>query len=324
VHYVTEKESGKVVTVFSLASFLNDFGSDMIYPVWHLFVTSFLGVNMAVLGFIDGLGDAIVSISQAVSGYLSDKVGKRKIFIWTGYLFGSMSRVGYALSTLWQHLIPFRILDRSGKIRAAPRDAIVADVSTNENRGKNFGMLRAMDNLGAVCGIITCILLFTHLGYRNLLLLASIPSLIGALLILIFIKDKETERIYEGLSLKDVTFNFKLFLFLSVLFAIGSFSYSFLLVYAEEFGFETSFVPVLYLVFTSVASLFSLPFGKLADRLNRKFVLVLSYLFWGLVCLGFVCVQSLCWNHVFVCFVWFAQSCIRASAKNVCFRTIAN
>jgi len=291
---VNGRESRNVIRVFSLASFLNDFGSDMIYPIWPLFVTSFLGVNMAVLGFIDGLGDALVSISQAVSGYLSDRMRKRKIFIWTGYLFGSSSRIGYALSTVWQHLIPFRILDRSGKIRGAPRDAIVADVSTKENRGKNFGLLRAMDNLGAVCGIITCIVLFNiyYLGYRNLLLLASVPSLIAALLILTFIKDKETEKIYKGLSLKDITFNFKLFLSLSALFSVGSFSYSFLLIYAQEFGFETSFIPVLYLVFTGVASLFSLPFGKLADRFNRKFVLILSYLFWGLVCLGFVYVES--------------------------------
>jgi len=310
---VNEKESRRVITVFSLASFLNDFGSDMIYPIWPLFVTSFFGVNMAVLGFIDGLGDAIVSISQAVSGYLSDRVGKRKIFIWTGYLFGSMSRVGYALSTLWQHLIPFRILDRSGKIRSAPRDAIIADVSTNENRGKNFGLLRAMDNLGAVCGIITCILLFTYLGYRNLLLLASIPSLVGVLLILTFIKDKETEKIYKGLSLKDITFNFKLFLLLSALFALGSFSYSFLLVYAEEFGFEIAFVPVLYLVFTGVASLFSLPFGKLADRVNRKFVLILAYSFWGFVCLGFVYVES----YVGIVFLFVLYGLHRAALEPV-------
>jgi len=307
------RESRNVIRVFSLASFLNDFGSDMIYPIWPLFVTSFLGVNMAVLGFIDGLGDAIVSLSQAGSGYLSDRIRKRKIFIWTGYIFGSTSRIGYALSTVWQHLIPFRILDRSGKIRGAPRDAIVADVSTKENRGKNFGLLRAMDNLGAVCGIITCIFLFTYLGYRKLLLLASIPSLVGVLLVLMFISDRKTEKIYKGLSLKDITFNFKLFLFLSALFSVGSFSYSFLLVYAQEFGFEISFIPVLYLVFTGVASLFSLPFGKLADRMSRKFVLILSYLFWGLVCLGFVYVES----HVGIVFLFVLYGLHRAASEPV-------
>jgi len=282
----------KFMTVFSSASFLNDFGSDMVYPVWPLFVISFLRADVAVLGLIDGLGDAVVSISQAGSGYLSDKVGKRKIFIWTGYLLGSLSRVGYALSTVWQPLIPFRILDRFGKIRGAPRDAIVADISTRENRGRNFGLLRAMDNLGAVCGIIACLLLFTYLGYGKLFLLASIPSLISALLILTLISDRKTKRIHEGISLKDVTLNLKLFLLLSALFALGSFSYSFLLVYAKQFGFETPYIPVLYLVFTAVASLMSLPFGKLADKLSRKAVLLLSYFFWGMTCFGFIYINS--------------------------------
>ena len=284
-----------MITVFSIASFLNDLGSDMIYPIWPLFVTSFLGANMAVLGFIDGLGDALVSISQAVSGYVSDRKRKRKIFIWTGYLFGSVSRVGYGISTAWQHLIPFRIFDRVGKIRGAPRDAIIADVSTRKNRGKNFGLLRTMDNLGAVTGIIITILFFNLLGYRNLFLIAAIPSLIGASLVILLIKERKTKGIYKGLSLRDLDNNFKLFLVLSSIFALGSFSYSFLLVYAKEFGFATTFIPVLYLLFTVVASIMSLPFGRLADRFNRKIILILSYLLFGLMSLGFVILKSYFW-----------------------------
>lgn len=289
-----QKETKKTVRVFALASFLNDLGSDIIYPVWPLFVTSVLGAPMAVLGFIDGLGEAIVSLSQATSGYISDRTRRRKIFIWTGYLLGSLSRVGYALSTVWQHLIPFRVLDRVGKIRGAPRDAIIADISSKENRGKNFGLLRAMDNLGAVCGIIVCILFFGLLGYRNLFLLAAIPSAIGALLIFSLVKERKPAnvRIYHGLALKDLDKNFKLFFLLSSFFALGSFSYSFLLIYAKEFGFQVAFVPVLYLVFTTVAALFSLPFGKLSDKIGRKPVLILSYSFWGLVCLSFIFMQS--------------------------------
>jgi len=289
---VKQKETRRFMAVFSSASFLNDLGSDMIYPVWPLFVAEFLKVNMAVLGLIDGLGNAIVSLSQVGSGYLSDRLRKRKIFIWTGYLCGSASRVGYALSTVWQHLIPFRILDRSGKIRGAPRDAIVADISTRENRGRNFGLLRTMDHLGAACGVIVSILFLGYLGYRSLFLLASIPSLIGALLIFVFVKDRKTKRIYKGLSLKDLTPSLKLFLILSGVFALGSFSYSFLQVYAREFGFEEWVVQVLYLVFTVTASLMSLPLGKLADKLGRKFVLVLAYSLWGALCLGFVLVRS--------------------------------
>lgn len=289
-----KRETEKTVRTFALASFLNDFGSDMIYPIWPLFVTSILGAPMAVLGFVDGLGEAIVSLSQAAAGYVSDRIRRRKVFVWTGYLFGSLSRVGYALSSTWQHLIPFRILDRAGKIRGAPRDAIIADISTKGSMGGNFGLLRAMDNLGAVCGIVVCILLFGSLGYRNLFLLAAIPSAIGAFLIYSAIKEKKPAdtSIYKGLSLKDLDGNFKLFLLLSSFFALGSFSYSFLLIYANQSGFQTAFIPVLYLVFTAVASAFSLPFGRLSDKVGRKPVLMLSYILWGLVCLSVIFIGS--------------------------------
>lgn len=296
----SDERSRKFLTVFSLASFLNDFGSDMIYPIWPRYVILLSGANVAILGLLDGLGAAIVSISQAFAGYVSDRLGKRKIFIWTGYLFGSTSRIGYALSTAWQHLIPFRVLDRFGKIRGAPRDAIVADISAQENRGRNFGLLRAMDNLGAVCGVIACILLFSILGYTSLFLLAAVPSLISVLLILIFVKDRKTRKLFKGLSLKDLTSNLQLFMFLSAVFALAAFSYSFLLVYADDLGlkipftlFEIPDVAVFYLIFTVVASLMSLPFGKLADIIGRKAVLFLSYVFWGTLCLGSVYVNSL-------------------------------
>ncbi|MGB8951388.1 MAG: MFS transporter [Candidatus Aminicenantales bacterium] len=291
----SKSETRKTIRTFAIASFLNDMGSDIIYPIWPLFVTTILRANMAALGLLDGLGEALVSLSQAASGYLSDRIKKRKIFIWTGYLCGSLSRLGYSVSSVWQHLIPFRILDRAGKIRSAPRDALVADISTNENRGRHFGLLRAMDNLGAVIGILICIAFFNLLGYRLLFALAALPSLIGALLIFLSIKEKRTGsvKIYKGLSFKDMDRNLKLYIVCNALFALGAFSYSFLLIYAKNLGFRVTFIPVLYLLYTSSASLFSLPFGKLSDRVGRKKVLWLAYLFWTCVCFGILFSRSL-------------------------------
>jgi predicted MFS family arabinose efflux permease len=282
-----EKEKKRAVKTLTLASFLNDFGSDAIYPIWPLFVTTFLGANMAVLGFIDGLGDAIVSVSQALSGYYSDRIRKRKIFVTLGYFFGGISRIGYAVSGTWHWLIPFKILDRAGKMRGAPRDAIVADASTTKDRGKNFGILSTFDNLGAVCGILFSIALFPLLGYQKLFLFAAIPSLIGALLITLVIKEgkKAEGKIFKGVRLTNLDRNFKLFLILSGIFALGSFSYSFLLIFANKFGFSAAYLPVLYLIFTFASSLVSLPFGRYSDRLkSRKKLLFLSYSFWFLVC----------------------------------------
>jgi len=286
--------SKRTLRTFALASFLNDMGSDIIYPIWPLFVTEILKANMTVLGFIDGLGEAVVSLAKAISGYWSDRLRKRKGFIWTGYLMGAASRVGYALSTVWQLLIPFRILDRAGKIRGAPRDAIIADISTDDTRGKNFGLLRTADHFGAFCGILICILLFNLLGYRNLFLIAALPSLFGAILILLKIKETRPSdrKIYRGLRFGDLNANLRLFLILSAIFAMGNFTYSFLLIHARQAGFKAAFVPVLYLIYTLFASLSAYPFGKLADRIGRKTVLQIAFLFWALVCLTVIFTQT--------------------------------
>lgn len=286
-------ETKKTIRTFAVSSFFNDMGSDMIYPIWPLFVAS-LGANMAVLGLIDGIGNAIVSLSQAISGYISDRTRKRKIFIWLGYLFGGISRLGYALSATWHWLVPFRILDRAGKMRGAPRDAMVADLSIRSNRGENFGLIRTLDNAGALVGIVFCIAAFPLLGYRNLLLIAAVPSFIAVALIVINIREKPLEdaKLFKGISFSHLDGNFKLFVILSAVFALGAFSYSFLLIFANRFGFQVSTVPAFYLLFTLVATFCSYPFGVLSDRIGRKAVLQISYGLWGLVCLAMICADS--------------------------------
>jgi MFS family permease len=289
----TPVETKRTIRTFAAASFLNDFGSDIIAPVWPMFVTQVLKAPMSALGFLDGLGEALVSLSQAASGYISDKIRKRKVFVWTGYLCGAASRLGYAAASAWQHLIPFKILDRLGKMRGAPRDAMVADISTDQNRGRHFGLMRAMDNLGAVFGITASILLLNIVGLRHIFALAAIPSVIGALLILVRIKEgKPAEKaIYKGMSLRHIDRNLALYFGLNAVFALGAFTYSFLLVYAKTVGFKVGFVPVLYLIFTAVAALLSLPFGRLSDRIGRKAVLLISFGFWVAVCLGAIAIR---------------------------------
>lgn len=281
------EEAERTVRTFAAVSFLHDMGSDMVFPVWPLFLRNVLNANMQVLGFVDGLGDAIVSLSSAASGYASDRLKRRKVFIWPGYLMGASARLGYAVAQSWQAVVPFKVVDRAGKIRSAPRDAIVADLSSKGERGSRFGVLRAADNLGAVAGILAAIAFVTAFGlteasYRTLFMIAAVPSVVAAILVLVAIKERHASqvRVYKGLRLHDLGRDYYLFLSLSALFSLTAFSYSFLLIFSEEAGYKDAFVPVLYLVFTAVAAVLSIPFGNLADSWGRKRVMTLALLLW--------------------------------------------
>lgn len=284
----------KTVWTFASASFLHDLGADMIFSIWPMFLTSVLGANMAVVGLIDGLGDAIVSIAQAASGYLSDRIRRRKPFVWLGYFFGGAAKVGYALAPTWHWVLPFRILDRSGKMRGAPRDAIVSDLSTVQNRGRNFGVMRMMDNSGAMVGIVLSIFLVRFVPLRSLMVIAAVPSLLAVLLVLFAYRERRINgtTVFHGIHLRDFSRDLRLYTVLSACFMLGSFSYSFLLLTAQSLGFAVGSMPVLYLLYTAVAASLSLFFGKMADRLGRKIVLLFSYGCWIAVALLFLSFRS--------------------------------
>lgn len=259
-------------------------GGDMVFSVWPLFLTEVLKANMSVVGFIDGLGDAIVCLSQAGAGWLSDRLKKRKIFVWIGYLCGGLARVGYALSPVWPAVIPFRVLDRSGKMRSSPRDAIISDISTRSNRATRFGFQRMMDNLGAVAGTLIAVSLVGVIGYRWLFAIAALPSLIAVAIIVRCI----TERVPSSDPVRaprwrDFSPNLEVFAIASTLLALATFSYSFLLLAAKQGGLPLVSVPVFYLIYNLSAAISSYPAGALSDQFGRKRMLFVSYGCWGLV-----------------------------------------
>ncbi len=282
-------ESKKVLRTFSLASFLNDLGADMLQPIWPFFVTGVMGASTQFLGFLDGLGDASVALSQVFSGYLSDRLRRKKVFIWLGYALGVLGRFGYFISTGPNMLIPSKILDRSGKMRDAPRDAYLASVVGHERRGRSFGILRMFDNLGSLCGVLLSIFLVYFLPIKAIILLATIPSALAVLLVISFIrKEHDHVRIFHGLTFADLNKNLTLFLIATGIFTLSTFSFSFLLLASTKSGFTVLSAPVLFLLFTAVTAATALPFGKLSDRIGRKKVIVLSYMFWALVSFGFI------------------------------------
>jgi len=302
-----------VVRTFGSASFLNDMGSDIVFSIWPIFVglLSPPGLTPLVLGIIDGTGDLVVNILKGISGIWSDRIQKRKPFIWSGYMMGASSRIVYAFAPTWQWLIPAKILDRAGKVRGAPRDAIVADVSTHETRGKNFGLLRTADHTGATAGILITIAFVTFvfpwltlvygfdllMNIRLLFLLAAIPTFIGALVIIYRITDYRKEPGKAVFHLSGINRSLAIFITLSVIFALASFSWSLVTLYAGIYIIPPAInpilgVPVAYLVFTLAAALTSAPLGRLGDRIGRRRTILIGFFFFGGMCAIFLFTPS--------------------------------
>ncbi len=292
-----DKTQKRILRAFSASSFLNDMGSDMLLPIMPLYLLS-LGAGTAFIGFLDGLGTAVVSLAQMVSGYLSDRLGRRKIFIWTGYLAGALGKLGFGLGRTPGHMIAPKVVDRLGKVRGAPRDAMLSDVYGPEKRGWAFGVLRAMDNGGAFTGALLAWLLVNTIPLRWIFFIAAVPCAVAALVILFTLPENRVKREPKRLSLRLLDRNSRLFLLFVFTASLGLFSYSLLLIYAERAGVPPGMIPLAYLAMTATAVLASYRGGRMLDRLGRRPVLVLSLLSFILLCAVAVLGPSGWWSMI--------------------------
>ena len=286
------------IFLLGIVSFLNDLSSEMIMPILPMFITA-LGGSSMIVGLIGGLRDSISSILKVFAGYWSDKSGKRKIFVFSGYLTSAFFKLFLAFSKIWQHVLVFAGLERIGKgLRAAARDAIIAE-SMPKERGKGFGIHRSMDTLGAIIGSIAVFLLFWffRFSFNSIIFTAAILASLS-LIPLCFIKEKkrEPQDINLKISLKNLPQPLKLFILISGIFALANFSYMFFILRAQEFftGKLSVGMPILlYILFNTFYAAFAVPFGKLSDRIGKKKVIAFGYLLFSLISLGFAFFNSL-------------------------------
>lgn len=286
------------VKVLGFVSFLNDFASEMVYPIVPIFLISILGAPVLVVGFIEGLADAFSKILMAFSGVISDRSQQRKPYIVWGYSLATFSHLIMSLSTIWPVVMVARVINRTGKgVRTAARDAIITESTDRTERGRNFGFHRAMDSMGAVVGPLVSIGLLSllHDDYRKLFFIAFVPALLGVLLVIFFIKEKrKTPLGLSGLKFEWSKANdsFKIFLFISIIFTLGNSSDVFMILRAQNLGLSLGLTIFTYVLFNLSNTLFSLPAGLMADKIGARKVLFFGFLLFSLVYFSFGFINS--------------------------------
>lgn len=289
-----------VIYVTGLVSLLTDLSSQMIVPLLPLFLTSVLHAQIGNVGIIEGFATSASNVLKLFSGWLSDRIEKRKGLMVIGYGISNIVKPLFAICGSWGHVFGLRFVERLGKgVRAAPRDALIADSTTKEERGKGFGFHRSMDTLGAALGpLIAFGILAKHPGaYRTVFWVSAIPGVLAIFIIVVFLKEKR-QTVHNGKKqLPKITFKgldprFVRFTLVASLFAIGNSSDAFLVLRAQSVGMAPAMIPLAYFAFNLTYSITSVPIGMLSDRIGRRTVIIGGYIIFALIYFGFGIAQS--------------------------------
>jgi MFS family permease len=292
----------------SLGSLFTDISSEMIVYLLPLFLTNVLGAKTAVIGLIEGVAESTASLTRLFSGWLSDKLGKRKALTVFGYSLSAVAKPLLLLANSWPVVLLLRFSDRLGKgIRTAPRDALVADSVKAENRGFGFGLHRAADSLGATLGLVVAAAVTYAAGpdavtlgentFHVVIWISILPAFLGVLSLILIARDvpivPKPKSAVEAAAIPPAAGKPRLnprltgFFIVVALFTLGNSSDAFLVLRAQDRGLSVFHVMLALVVFNLVYTIVSMPAGLRSDRVGRGRVLVFGWLIYGLVYLGF-------------------------------------
>ena len=280
----------RTVWALGLVSLFMDLSSEIIHALLPLFLTTTLGVSVAIVGLIDGISEATASISKVFSGYISDRIGRRKPLILLGYGLGALSKSLFALAGTAPVVLGARFADRIGKgLRGAPRDALVADVTPAAIRGRAFGLRQSLDTVGAFAGPLLAIGLMAAFAndMRLVFWVAVVPAILAVLCVIFAVEERvdpivpKTERPPIAFAdLKRLERPFWGVVALGVIFTLARFSEAFLILKVSAEGLPLTYAPAVLVVMNVVYALGAYPAGIASDRVSARILLG-----WGLVCL---------------------------------------
>ena len=288
------------VWLLGWSSLFTDAATEMIYPLLPVYLSRVLGAGALSLGIIEGVAEAVNSALKIVSGYVSDRSSKRRPIVIAGYAISSAARPLIALTKSWPQVLLIRALDRTGKgIRGAPRDAMLARLAPPAERGRIFGFHRAMDHAGAIVGpiVATAILVFAPGEYRLVFALTVIPGVIAVALLFLVREPPVPAPVRPSRESSPGTTSavdkpLLAFLGVLLLFSLGNSADAFLLLRLSDALGSATYVPLLWSGLHVVKASLSTWGGTLSDRLGRRHVIVIGWLLYALVYVGFAMSDS--------------------------------
>ncbi len=289
----------KDIFLLGIVSFLTDVSSEMIFSVFSIFFTVILGASILLFALAEGLADFSASSLDYISGVISEKTGKKKIFTVFGYGFSTAAKLIIAFKSTIPSAFVFRVIERFGKsIRGPPRDAWIGAIAEKSNRGYSFAMHKSLDRAGAILGPLIAFFVLSRLGetlssFKVLFQIALIPAILSVVLLFI-IKDKPSkpQKINLRNGYKNLSKELKHYIFASAVFSLAYFSFSFLLLKAYLVGFQIKEVALLYMIFNLSLVIASPIIGKVGDKIGRKKIITLEYIIYFIISTGFIFAYS--------------------------------
>jgi MFS family permease len=304
-----EPSAARNIYAFGITSFLNDTATEMAYWVLPAFLAS-LGAGPAQLGLIEGVAESVASFAKLFSGYLTDRIERRKPVVVAGYAVANAVKPLLAVVTAWPQILAIRFADRLAKgVRGAPRDVMVAESVPKNRLGSAYGLIQSMDSAGAIAGPLTALILLSRFGIRSVFWAAAVPGALCVLVALLGIHEKRRAapggqplRLRSGQAGTAVPASkglmpnlasssgrivlpasFYFVLVAVTLFSLGNSSDMFLVLRAQNAGVRVALAPLLGLVFNITYTLASWPAGWFSDRVSRRLVGSIGYVIFAAV-----------------------------------------
>jgi MFS family permease len=304
------------VAALALVSLLTDVSSEMLVYVVPLFLVNVLAASPAIVGLIEGIAESTAGLLKLVSGSISDRIRRRKLLVGLGYSASVVGKALYLFATSWPIVLLARLGDRFGKgVRTSPRDALIADSTEAQYRGRAFGFQRALDTTGAFIGVLVAVIvvgasqagatLLDAQTFNTLVVLAIIPGVFAVAVIAVAVHDVKapteeppTTPLPAGriarirAEMRELPTSFWVFVAANLVFALGNSSDAFLALRTQNLGVAVVDLLLMILAFNATNALISFPAGALSDRFGRKAPIALAWVIYGVAYIGFAVATS--------------------------------